>query len=397
MDPFISAAEAALDAWMDCTPHDYVLDANRIPELLPVIASHVPNRSPGERMKDLGEMFAIPVGAQSSVFVRMMRPMEGQVHFLFFWKAFSQAARLASEGLDEEGPVDELETLRDGILRVVEEAASRAPRRDFSAVTVRVALVADEVHRTAAMSSCPIFWQSAVKCFAGDLADGDLTFREITCVLLSWLHDVVVWQRASDGGCRQSRKNSISSVDENTGLAVRLHIYDVSQSENIQRINRVLAHKSSPLKIGGAFHAGIEVNGLEWSFGFSSKESMSGVSCCEPRSHHQHHYRQTLRLGYSRVPSKDIPALISTMIEEYPGRGYDLLRRNCCHFADDFSKRLGVGGIPSWVHRLARLGASADSALQAAQAVKEWTTACYPQHPPQSRRSRTGSPYRISR
>merc|ERR1712194_720802 len=42
------------------------------------------------------------------------------------------------------------------------------------------------------------------------------------------------------------------------------------------------------------------------------------------------------------------------MLEEYPGHDYDLLRRNCTHFADDFCQRLGVGGIPGWIHRLAR-------------------------------------------
>ena len=44
----------------------------------------------------------------------------------------------------------------------------------------------------------------------------------------------------------------------------------------------------------------------------------------------------------------------------YPGGDYDLLRRNCCHFADDFARRLGVGGIPSWIMRLAKIGAGVE-------------------------------------
>jgi len=63
--------------------------------------------------------------------------------------------------------------------------------------------------------------------------------------------------------------------------------------------------------------------------------------------------------------------VISALIEDYPGHDYHILRRNCCHFADDFCRRLGVGGIPSWIHRLARVGAEIDTLLHAAESVKE--------------------------
>ncbi|CAE7560924.1 unnamed protein product [Symbiodinium pilosum] len=47
------------------------------------------------------------------------------------------------------------------------------------------------------------------------------------------------------------------------------------------------------------------------------------------------------------------------MIEEYQGRDYDTLRRNCCHFCEDLCQRLGVSKLPDWVYRLARIGAAA--------------------------------------
>ena len=40
---------------------------------------------------------------------------------------------------------------------------------------------------------------------------------------------------------------------------VQLHVYDVSKDEKIGSINRWLAPRSSPLKFGGVFHAGVEV------------------------------------------------------------------------------------------------------------------------------------------
>merc|ERR1712226_984265 len=61
--------------------------------------------------------------------------------------------------------------------------------------------------------------------------------------------------------------------------------------------------------------------------------------------------------------------IISCMVEEYPGDDYDLLRRNCCHFADDFCQRLGVGSIPGWIYRLARVGAGVATMLERAQSV----------------------------
>jgi hypothetical protein len=148
-------------------------------------------------------------------------------------------------------------------------------------------------------------------------------------------------------------------------LPVLLHIYDVSQEDSVHKINKWLAHRKNPLKFGGIFHAGVEINGLEWSFGASDKETVPGISCCEPRSHAQHRYRETVVLKPSKLSKGDVGELLSKMLEEYPGDDYDLLRRNCCHFADDFCRRLGAGGIPSWVHRLARVGAGVDNVMYA--------------------------------
>merc|ERR1719230_1514234 len=68
---------------------------------------------------------------------------------------------------------------------------------------------------------------------------------------------------------------------------------------------------------------------------------------------------------------EQVGSVISGLLEEYPGHDYDLLHRNCCHFADEFCRRLGVGGIPSWLHRLARLGAGVESAIQAAYDLRD--------------------------
>lgn len=153
------------------------------------------------------------------------------------------------------------------------------------------------------------------------------------------------------------------------GTPVKLHIYDVSRLECIRRLNQALAHQLSPLKFGGIFHAGVEVNGKEWSFGYSDDPEIPGVGGTAPRQHEFHRFRQTLILPCTQLSTEEIEKILEKLLEEYPGPDYDLLRRNCCHFADDLSRRLGCGPIPRWVYRLALIGAKIDSMLQAMRKV----------------------------
>lgn len=153
-------------------------------------------------------------------------------------------------------------------------------------------------------------------------------------------------------------------------LPVLLHIYDVSRETSVQRLNCFLANRHFPVKLGGVFHAGVEVNGLEWSFGLSNSATTPGVSCVEPQAHPDHNFRQTVRLPHTKLSAESVAEILSQLVEEYPGNDYDVLRRNCCHFADDFCQRLGVGPIPAWVHRLARLGAHIDGVLCVSQGLQ---------------------------
>merc|ERR1711972_1081735 len=97
------------------------------------------------------------------------------------------------------------------------------------------------------------------------------------------------------GASKPAAPTSVAQMP--VGHMVYIHVYDVSQTEGIQKLNRILAHKHAPLKLGGVFHAGVEVNGLEWSFGYQPHETRSGVGCNTPKEHPQHHFRQTVKMG----------------------------------------------------------------------------------------------------
>jgi len=371
-----------LEAWAECRPDGMTLAEELVPQLLPNIAVLVPGglETP-ESARRLNELFnsQAPVGGAPPVFLQMLKPRRGQVHFLYFWQAFSEAAKLVAGGgstsssaqpRDTQGRLDvELEQLRDRVLQRIE-----AQKTEQLSTVVLV----DEVHSSASSSGLPGYWREVLEGLGALEQIQALNLEELTAVMIAWLHDASSWlelqnrSAASQGGAasRADRGKSADRRDlEEKGIPVYLHVYDVSQEESVQKLNKVLAHRHSPLKFGGVFHCGVEVNGLEWCYGFSSQETLPGVCCVEPKAHPQHHYRQTVRLKRTLLSAERIAEIVGNLLEEYPGDDYDLLRRNCCHFSDDFCQRIGVGSIPGWVHRLARIGASLDGVVQVAQGL----------------------------
>jgi len=258
-----------------------------------------------------------------------------------------------------EGLALELETLRDSVLRLLDSPGDEEAEGD--AWTCHASKLVEALQVASAMSQNPDFWAATEGSLSSLPKECELSRDDVATMMLQWLRCAIAWGKHVDSYPEKSPARKTQSK----GLPVFLHIYDVSQEDSIHRLNKWLAHKNSPLKFGGIFHAGVEVNGLEWSFGLSMSETMPGVSCCEPREHPAHRYRQSVRLQNTQLSLEDIAELISQLLEDYPGDDYDLLRRNCCHFADDFARRLGAGKLPRWVQRLAKLGARMDSLLQA--------------------------------
>lgn len=113
-----------------------------------------------------------------------------------------------------------------------------------------------------------------------------------------------------------------------------------------------------PLGVG-VFHCGIEVFGLEWSYGSSPHSSSgTGVFCCVPKRCEAHGFHSSTPLGCTPLLGEEFEDLIAFMREEWIAKEYDTLRQNCCHFADVLSRRLLVGRPPSWVMALPASGAA---------------------------------------
>lgn len=162
----------------------------------------------------------------------------------------------------------------------------------------------------------------------------------------------------------QHRRSGFHAVE---GEPVWLHIYDVAGA-SVKWVNNVMRPVGT-----GAFHAGVEIFGWEWSFGFAY-DNKTGVYSCRPRSNTQHRYRESINMGLTPLTEKECKEFIEKLKKEWLGSTYDVLVHNCCHFSDVMCKGLKVGGIPGWVLNLAGAGASVvngvDQAIASAHAAR---------------------------
>lgn len=139
---------------------------------------------------------------------------------------------------------------------------------------------------------------------------------------------------------------------------MRLNIYDIADSDVVAGVNNML------LVVGtGAFHAGVEVYCSEWSYGNTPGSTRSGIFCVSPRACDAHKFRESIVMGETRRSEKEVRTIIDALGPKWHASGYDLLRRNCCHFSDELCIQLGVGPVPEWVTSLAGVGALLQSFL----------------------------------
>jgi len=80
-----------------------------------------------------------------------------------------------------------------------------------------------------------------------------------------------------------------------------------------------------------------------------------------------HAYRESLDVGTTSKTKEEVLKVIEEMKPSWPGKDYDLLRKNCCVFTKEFVDKLGAGPLPTWVTNLAGAGATVqDGLMQAA-------------------------------
>merc|ERR1712226_1092061 len=74
--------------------------------------------------------------------------------------------------------------------------------------------------------------------------------------------------------------------------------------------------------------------------------------------HEDHAYLESIALGNTQMSELDVIRMLRQLELEWSGKDYDIMRKNCCHFADRLCTLMGVGPIPSWTTSLAGTGAA---------------------------------------
>lgn len=185
---------------------------------------------------------------------------------------------------------------------------------------------------------------------------------------------------------KQQTANAYNQVNH-----LALHVYDLIARNThmvvpcgcLVDVGEIFTDVNSALhELGtGAYHVGVEVNGIGYAYGSTKSTGVTGVFACYPRRSPGYQYRTTIDLGARPLVRRlqpvldrhgqpvlpgqqleqpvDAKMILREMAQEYMGSDYDLLRKNCCSFACDACERLGVDKdeIPSWFRNLAQTGA----------------------------------------
>ena len=122
-------------------------------------------------------------------------------------------------------------------------------------------------------------------------------------------------------------------------MTVVLNIYDLNE------MNETLFNLGL-----GMYHSGVEIGGSEYTF-----SSGSGVFSHPPRAAGGARFREAVDMGM--LPSA---GALSTAIEElrheFKGSDYNVLEKNCNHFAQALIWRLLNRQLPGYVNRMAGIG-----------------------------------------
>ena len=125
----------------------------------------------------------------------------------------------------------------------------------------------------------------------------------------------------------------------------------IRRTDGRARADDLSPHNDTLMSVGlGAFHTGIEVYNVEYSF------SDAGISESTPKVAGDAKFRESILLGTVRSKG-EVGSAVSRLRDDFAPGTYDVVRRNCNNFATQLAFALVQAQIPGWVNRLAAIGA----------------------------------------
>jgi len=101
----------------------------------------------------------------------------------------------------------------------------------------------------------------------------------------------------------------------------------------------------------GAYHSGVQIGNVEYTYG-----SGAGIFLTDPKSAPGAVFRESIEMGSFDGSSRRIDKILDELRTDFTGSAYNILTRNCNHFADAFLRKILNKPIPSYVNRLAFFG-----------------------------------------
>lgn len=117
---------------------------------------------------------------------------------------------------------------------------------------------------------------------------------------------------------------------------------------------------SSWSKLGGLYHVGVEVCGVEWSYGYCDKGS--GVFAVAPTECSLGPLKESAYLGSTNLCVSEIIHILHDMRTVWIGEDYSILNRNCVTFSREFLTLLSPTlKLPKYVTAMVDIGVSVGS------------------------------------
>jgi len=104
-------------------------------------------------------------------------------------------------------------------------------------------------------------------------------------------------------------------------------------------------------------HSGVVINGKEYAYGGHDHPNLTGVYWTKPKTEPPGGtFKCEILHGFTLATDAKIEAAIRSASDEFQGRSYNLLTKNCNHFTSHLCKKLTGTPGPGWLNRAASIG-----------------------------------------
>jgi deubiquitinase DESI2 len=110
--------------------------------------------------------------------------------------------------------------------------------------------------------------------------------------------------------------------------------------------------------VGAALlHSGVVINGKEYAYGGHDHPNLTGVYWTKPKTEPPGgRFKCEILHGFTLASDDEIEAAIRSASDEFQGRSYNLLTKNCNHFTSHLCQKLTGTPAPGWLNRAAAIG-----------------------------------------